>query len=110
LPWKSFIIAESFDQLQEKVDTGLREKVRSHRKPGLGFVFTGQGAHWHGMGRELLQYSIFKQSLDDANEYMQRLGCSWSLIGKILNYRPNMSALVVVIQAVLHPLTQYQDG
>ena len=29
----------------------------------VGFVFTGQGAQWNGMGKELLQYRVFQDTL-----------------------------------------------
>ncbi|KAH7304199.1 hypothetical protein B0I35DRAFT_454850 [Stachybotrys elegans] len=29
----------------------------------IGFVFTGQGAQWHGMGAQLFSYSVFKDAI-----------------------------------------------
>lgn len=48
-------------------------------KPVLGFVFTGQGAQWAGMGRELLEYSVFKDSITRSDHYLREVGCTWSL-------------------------------
>jgi acyl transferase domain-containing protein len=53
------------------------------RTPRLGFVFTGQGAQWHAMGRELIDtYPTFKRSLLLANDHFSELGAQWNVIGK----------------------------
>lgn len=81
LPWKSFAIARSIDTLQGSLDYSLRQPFRSVRSPKLGFIFTGQGAQWYAMGRELLQYSPFRRSLEEAEAFLRDLGCTWLLIG-----------------------------
>lgn len=58
--------------------------LRSRSAPVISFVFTGQGAQWSGMGRELLGYPVFRTSLEQATKYLQTLGCSWSLIEELL--------------------------
>lgn len=52
----------------------------------LGFVFTGQGAQWHAMGRELYGvngYAVYKAALERADRCMRKLGSSWSLIEEL---------------------------
>ncbi|EKG19785.1 Beta-ketoacyl synthase [Macrophomina phaseolina MS6] len=47
---------------------------RSEMPPRLGFVFTGQGAQWHAMGRELLDKSpLFQQTLERCDAVLQTL-------------------------------------
>ncbi|MCJ1384592.1 hypothetical protein MMC17_007710 [Xylographa soralifera] len=77
LPWKSFVVAGSVAQLQ---NMSLSKPVQSAKKPKLGFVFTGQGAQWSAMGRELLVYPAFAKCLSNAQEYFRKLGSSWDLL------------------------------
>lgn len=60
----------------------LSPSQRSILKPSLGFIFTGQGAQWAGMGRDLRVFDVFEQSLRDAEKYLFQLGCHWQLRGK----------------------------
>lgn len=52
--------------------------VRSGANGKLALVFTGQGAQWAAMGRELLRFPVFEASLTDADKYLTKLGCPWS--------------------------------
>lgn len=81
LPWKAFAVADSVEILQTCLDDGLSAPVRASRAPKLGFIFTGQGAQWYAMGRELFEYPIFKDVIDEAGQAFQSFGCSWNLIG-----------------------------
>ena len=85
LPWKSFLLADSIDDLRH-LDTKVSHPQQSLAKPTLGFVFTGQGAQWAGMGRELSVFAIFERSLREAEEYLTELGCRWRLRGMYLMY------------------------
>ncbi|KAL7953263.1 putative polyketide synthase [Trichoderma compactum] len=52
--------------------------------PRIGMVFTGQGAQWNAMGRELLEeYPVFRQSIDEAEAHLHDLGASWSLLEEL---------------------------
>ena len=81
LSWKSFAVATSVEDLKAKLEGGLPPPIRSISNPKLGYVFTGQGAQWAGMGRELLKYPVYRNSLQDAQDYFRELGSSWALIG-----------------------------
>lgn len=83
LPWKSYLISQSIDDLTDQLLTNLSSPVRSTgTAPKLGFVFSGQGVQWHAMGRELLIYPIFQSTLQQSDNHLKLLGCQWSLIGK----------------------------
>ncbi|TVY91260.1 Highly reducing polyketide synthase [Lachnellula willkommii] len=79
LPWKSYIVASSTSELAEMEQLVSKPLQASGQKTNLGFVFTGQGAQWYAMGRELMLYPVFKDSLLRAQACLQKLGCSWLL-------------------------------
>jgi acyl transferase domain-containing protein len=80
-PWRSFTLASSIPSLLKQLSSPLTT-VRSNPAARLAFIFTGQGAQWYAMGRELLAYSAFKESLQEASAYLQGLNCPWLVIGK----------------------------
>ena len=54
--------------------------------PRVGFVFTGQGAQWHAMGRQLIEHcQLFKQTLERCDATLQRLPDSpeWSCVDEL---------------------------
>lgn len=58
---------------------------RTSSEPRLGSVFTGQGAQWYAMGRELVPiYPTFKEALQEAEFFFKELGATWSLLGMSL--------------------------
>ncbi|MCJ1437217.1 hypothetical protein MMC27_006603 [Xylographa pallens] len=83
LAWKSYAVINSpyeLSQLEQKMSKPLRLQPLELR---LGFVFTGQGAQWHAMGRELLISPVFKESFYHTETYLRLCGCKWSLIGEL---------------------------
>ncbi|KAJ2987981.1 hypothetical protein NUW58_g4216 [Xylaria curta] len=46
----------------------------------VGFAFTGQGAQYLGMGRQLTSFTVFLDSLTTSERYLKMLGCPWSII------------------------------
>ncbi|KAK9424108.1 hypothetical protein SUNI508_03596 [Seiridium unicorne] len=88
LKWKTSVTAKSVDELVEKLQasSGKNFSRTSGDKPlNIAFVFSGQGAQWHAMGRELLAFDIYLESIAAASEYMTtRLGSHFSLLGELL--------------------------
>ncbi|KAI0486768.1 polyketide synthase [Xylaria cf. heliscus] len=82
--WRSFVIGETFSSLRDEL--ALKPvATRMISEPRLAFIFTGQGAQWATMGRELMTYSVFQQSLYDADKYLNnKLNCPWSLTFELL--------------------------
>ncbi|KAL8860211.1 MAG: hypothetical protein Q9178_003475 [Gyalolechia marmorata] len=81
--WKAFIVTRSLSDVTEEA-LKLTRAYKSIGQPKLGFVFTGQGAQYAGMAKELLCYPIFQNSLRQSEMYMAEFGCHWPLIGELL--------------------------
>ncbi|ORY63888.1 putative polyketide synthase [Pseudomassariella vexata] len=86
LPWRVAIPAlRSFD-LIEALSSGQKVvPAKTLVEPlRVGFIFTGQGAQWYRMGRELYeQYPVFTRAMDWADRCLARLGAEWSLIEEL---------------------------
>ncbi|KAI0383268.1 hypothetical protein F5Y04DRAFT_269991 [Hypomontagnella monticulosa] len=83
LPWKSFALGNSLEQLQGNLLTLARAPMCASERPLLQFVFTGQGVQWPSMGKELLVFRVFEDSLQCADSYFRSLGSSWSLLDEL---------------------------
>lgn len=86
LQWRAAIATDSSFDLIESINS---DKIipckQSAEKPRLGFIFTGQGAQWHAMGRELYhQYPVYAAAIDRCNECLHQLGADWSLSQELL--------------------------
>lgn len=82
LTWRSCLVANSLSDLVRDISGAFLKATRSIEGPRLAFVFTGQGAQWHAMGRELTSFPQYLQSLQSSQVILSRLGCTWSLLGK----------------------------
>lgn len=82
LPWRTFSVVSNMEEPPAEWCNRLMKRIRSSKAAELKFVFTGQGAQWARMGLGLVQYPVFKKSLDDCDIYLASLGCNWSVWGK----------------------------
>ncbi|KIL88674.1 polyketide synthase [Fusarium avenaceum] len=86
LPWRCSVVASSVQELDAALGDAKLQLVKSSRDVALAFVFTGQGAQWHAMGRELLassQSGEFAASIAHSNNAMKALGCEWDLVEEL---------------------------
>jgi acyl transferase domain-containing protein len=82
-PWVTAVRARSLEELANRLNEPELKAIRSTRKPRLGFVFNGQGAQWHAMGRELIDaYPVFGSAILKADGILKGYGATWSLYGK----------------------------
>ena len=77
LPWRHTIIASDLSDLSEKL--GTARAVRATPTSRLAFIFTGQGAQWVGMGKELINFPAFSHSISKSESLLLRMGCDWHL-------------------------------
>ncbi|KAK1144041.1 Type I Iterative Polyketide synthase (PKS) [Aspergillus melleus] len=83
LPYRSFWTASTLEDLRDVLKK-TTESYQSVEKPVLGFVFTGQGSQWVGMGRELFKYPVYRNTIWQCEHDLQSFGCPWSLQDELL--------------------------
>lgn len=110
--YQAYIVAQGSKFRESQVVYGkLRESLR------IGLVFTGQGAQWPQMGRELLAHHLVARStIDHLDETLQGMSDPplWTLKQKLVDPRssnhmrlpqysqPLVTALQLALVAVLH--------
>ncbi|KAJ5735701.1 uncharacterized protein N7483_000826 [Penicillium malachiteum] len=78
MQWRyTFIAASKAECLEQFEDKRKISQIVEQQK--VVFLFTGQGAQWFGMARELLTLKRFRDSLDISQSVLAALGCSWNL-------------------------------
>lgn len=71
---RSFAVGNNPESLVDSLGNLGSPKTPVGALPRLGFVFTGQGAQWYGMGRELLEKStIFRQTIERCDAVLCKL-------------------------------------
>ncbi|KAM3537331.1 hypothetical protein ARSEF1564_009747 [Beauveria bassiana] len=84
-PWVTAVRGRSIEGLSQCLNEPNRKASFSNKIPRLGFVFNGQGAQWHAMGRELIiVYPVFARAISAAGEVLRKYGASWSLIEELM--------------------------
>ncbi|KAL2758025.1 hypothetical protein ACRALDRAFT_1068472 [Sodiomyces alcalophilus JCM 7366] len=86
---RSFVVANDSAGLVEQLTTprpAAKWTLANKTAPRLGFVFTGQGAQWYAMGRQLIEESpLFRQTLKRCDSILQSLpdAPEWSIIDEL---------------------------
>ncbi|KAK7908914.1 hypothetical protein PG985_014792, partial [Apiospora marii] len=78
LRYRTFAVIDKQDAIQS--GGYFPPAVRSMTKPRTAFVFTGQGAQWAGMGRDMFQFPVFYDTIREADAYLREIGVGWDLI------------------------------
>ncbi|QKX61998.1 uncharacterized protein TRUGW13939_09154 [Talaromyces rugulosus] len=115
LEHRTFVISSSLSELTERLSKGLPTATRSQRHgDNLVMVFTGQGAQWPAMGRELFENPIFRQSVQVSQSHLESLGCQWNAMEELSKMpNPNINLpeysqpLCTVVQVALVDLLRF---
>ncbi|KAI0484209.1 hypothetical protein GGR56DRAFT_668793 [Xylariaceae sp. FL0804] len=86
LAWSSFAVAsgDDFADAAAALDAPTGRPQRATDDLAVVLVFTGQGAQWFGMGRELLAYATYRARMHEAAAHLRdALGCPWDLVEEL---------------------------
>ncbi|KAI2631585.1 hypothetical protein GGS21DRAFT_150278 [Xylaria nigripes] len=81
-PWASFVVASDLEEAVRELDMPAKQ-LRPSENLASVWVFTGQGAQWYAMGRELLAYRTYRTSIEEAASHLKSLGCEWDLVEEL---------------------------
>ncbi|KAI3343373.1 hypothetical protein F4824DRAFT_507218 [Ustulina deusta] len=82
--WRTAVQASSAIRLEDALASKEAIPVLNTTEPSIGFIFTGQGAHWAGMGKELIDsFPKFHEALQQLDQCLVELGASWSIIDEL---------------------------
>nr|AFK23390.1 PKS-NRPS hybrid protein [Cordyceps militaris] len=86
--FRSFAIGDSLHAINAAVTTlsPLAGWKQAGKAPRLGFIFTGQGAQWYAMGRQLIEQSqFFRGVLTECENVLRTLpdAPSWSILDEM---------------------------
>lgn len=91
--WRLAASASNDKELAEFL-TCESEPHRAAQEPVIAFVFTGQGAQWLGMGKELFTgYPVFKKTMQAVDACLATLGAGFSIVDELSLDDPATSSL-----------------
>ncbi|KAL8982004.1 MAG: hypothetical protein Q9205_003368 [Flavoplaca limonia] len=83
--FRASFVASTLGELSAQLSKSLSKPKRSSRQDNnLAFVFTGQGAQWPAMGKQLLNNAVFNKSMRLSQDYLQELGCEWDAMEELV--------------------------
>ncbi|OJK01160.1 hypothetical protein ASPACDRAFT_26431 [Aspergillus aculeatus ATCC 16872] len=83
-PWTTAWSGSTLADVQDTLGTARSTAQRSTRAPRVGMVFTGQGAQWFAMGRELFgAYPVFRDTMYEIDACLKNMGATWSAVEEL---------------------------
>lgn len=96
--WVAAVRARTINEMMERLQDPRLRPSSTSKRPRLAFVFNGQGAQWHAMGRELIDaYPVFGRSIREADDILKEYGASWSLRGMYEIYLRRAALLLFIL-------------
>ncbi|KAN0113308.1 BcPKS8, polyketide synthase [Hyaloscypha variabilis] len=85
MQWRVAIPTSSSFDLIQALNSGKVIPVRAEPEGlRIGFIFTGQGAQYYNMGRELYeQYPVYASTIDACDSFLTSLGAPYSLLDEM---------------------------
>ncbi|KAL7922833.1 putative polyketide synthase [Trichoderma austrokoningii] len=85
LQWRIAITASSCSELANALNSvSAAPGVIASKEPKVAFVYTGQGAQWAEMGKELMEsHPIFARAIETCSDYLQTIGAEFSLLEEL---------------------------
>ena len=83
--WRHSIIVNTPRDILPALTHRDPQVTKASNNSRLTYLFTGQGAQWFAMGRELIfAASVFKKSLASSDKMLRGFGSPWSLMEELL--------------------------
>ncbi|EHK42694.1 polyketide synthase [Trichoderma atroviride IMI 206040] len=85
LQWRIAIAASSCSELANALNSiSATPGVVASKEPKVAFVYTGQGAQWAEMGKELMEsHPIFARAVETCSNHLQSIGAEFSLLEEL---------------------------
>ncbi|KAI2625911.1 ketoacyl-synt-domain-containing protein [Hypoxylon sp. NC1633] len=85
LSWRIALVADMCSKMAIALNSpDVAPKRAPAKSPKLAFIFTGQGAQWHAMGRELLEsHAVFASAIERADLHLLSIGADFSLLEEL---------------------------
>jgi acyl transferase domain-containing protein len=76
---RSYVVADGAQSLFSQLMEGLPKSRRTAKANNTLFIFSGQGAQWPAIGKQLMVYEVYQMSIERSQVALTQLGCSWSI-------------------------------
>ncbi|KAH8164718.1 hypothetical protein CIB48_g3560 [Xylaria polymorpha] len=86
--WRHAVVASSIDDLLSSWADESLKPTKAIAPCHVSFVFTGQGAQWYAMGRELSVYEVFAASIKKSAAVLSELGSPWDAWDELFASEP----------------------
>jgi acyl transferase domain-containing protein/NADPH:quinone reductase-like Zn-dependent oxidoreductase len=85
LPWRVAVVAGMCSDVASALNSHDATPARAPSElPRLAFVYTGQGAQWFSMGRELLRtHPVFFEAISRADAALRAIGADFSILEEL---------------------------